>query len=112
VPDGERDLEAEHRRGKMRDKMIIRQTIYAVIGSAGLVLIGAPTTAEAQQPIRIGATMSQTGNLATQGVPASNGYRLCEKHVNEKGGLLGRKIEFVIATINPTPSSRWTFTRN
>lgn len=55
-----------------------------------------PGIADAQQTIRIGATMSQTGTLATQGVPARNGYVLCQKHVNEKGGLLGRKVEFLI----------------
>jgi len=53
-----------------------------------------PTTA--QTPIRVGATMSQTGAYSTQGVPARNGYLLCQKHVNAKGGLLGRKIEFLI----------------
>jgi branched-chain amino acid transport system substrate-binding protein len=40
--------------------------------------------------------MAETGNFATQGRPAANGYRLCQKHVNDKGGLLGRKIEFLI----------------
>src|SRR4026209_1693727 len=53
-----------------------------------------PTTA--QTPIRVGATMSQTGAYSTQGAPARNGYLLCQKHVNAKGGLLGRKIEFLI----------------
>lgn len=47
-------------------------------------------------PIRIGATMSETGSYATQGIPARNGYRLCEAHVNEQGGILGRNIEFII----------------
>jgi branched-chain amino acid transport system substrate-binding protein len=47
-------------------------------------------------PIRIGATMSESGSLATQGMAASNGYRLCQEHVNARGGLLGRGIEFVI----------------
>jgi branched-chain amino acid transport system substrate-binding protein len=47
-------------------------------------------------PIRIGATMSLSGAYATQGVPAHNGYRLCEQHLNEEGGLLGRTVEFVI----------------
>ena len=76
--------------------MGIQHALCATTVITGLLVVGAQTTAEAQQPIRIGATMAQTGNLATQGVPANNGYRLCEKHVNEKGGILGRKIEFVI----------------
>ncbi len=51
---------------------------------------------ETDEPIRIGATMSETGAYSTQGVAARNGYLLCEKHVNERGGLLGRDIEFTI----------------
>lgn len=47
-------------------------------------------------PIRIGATMSETGAYATQGRAASNGYRLCEQHLNDAGGLLGRPVEFII----------------
>jgi len=40
--------------------------------------------------------MSQTGAYSTQGVPARNGYLLCQKHINDNGGILGRKIEFLI----------------
>ena len=49
-----------------------------------------------EDPIRIGATMSETGAYATQGVPARNGYLFCQEHVNREGGLLGRPLEFVI----------------
>jgi branched-chain amino acid transport system substrate-binding protein len=80
----------------MEAAMSINRTICGLTGIAAALAIGAPEPSEAQQPIRIGATMSQTGNYATQGGPASNGYRLCQKHVNDKGGLLGRKIEFLI----------------
>jgi branched-chain amino acid transport system substrate-binding protein len=55
-----------------------------------------PPGAADPPPIRIGATISETGALATQGVAAANGYRLCEQHVNEAGGLFGRPVEFVI----------------
>lgn len=47
-------------------------------------------------PLRIGATMSRQGAYATQGRAAENGYRLCEAHLNEQGGVLGRPVEFVI----------------
>jgi branched-chain amino acid transport system substrate-binding protein len=50
----------------------------------------------AQRPIRIGATMSLTGTLATQGVPAANGYRLCIRDANARGGLLGRPLQLVL----------------
>jgi branched-chain amino acid transport system substrate-binding protein len=52
--------------------------------------------AEAQKPIRIGASMSQTGSLAAPGQNMLRGYRLCIKHANDKGGVLGRRIELLV----------------
>jgi len=49
-----------------------------------------------QDPIVIGATMSESGAYSTQGIPARDGYKLCEMHTNEQGGVLGRDIEFLI----------------
>jgi branched-chain amino acid transport system substrate-binding protein len=40
--------------------------------------------------------MSETGAYATQGIPARNGYLLCQQHSNDQGGLLGRSVEFLI----------------
>jgi branched-chain amino acid transport system substrate-binding protein len=51
----------------------------------------------AQQPIRIGASMSITGKAySVQGGYGREGYLVCQKHVNAQGGVLGRPIEFVI----------------
>jgi branched-chain amino acid transport system substrate-binding protein len=47
-------------------------------------------------PVVIGATMSQSGSYSTQGIAARNGYLLCQDHINEQGGVLGRNIEFLI----------------
>ena len=76
-------------------------SVVLMVAISGIALVMAPVAltpslVQAQQPIRIGATMSETGGLSTQGVPARNGYLLFQKHVNEKGGLLGRKVEFLI----------------
>jgi branched-chain amino acid transport system substrate-binding protein len=54
------------------------------------------TACTGRQPIVVGATMAQTGSLATQGVAAANGYRLCEQHVNRQGGLFDRPVRFTI----------------
>lgn len=62
----------------------------------GLLAIGAPGPSVAQQPIRLGASSSITGRDAVQGGYVRDGYLLCQKHVNEKGGVLGRAIQFVI----------------
>ena len=62
-----------------------------------VLMIGVPRPNMAQQPIRIGATMSLTGKqYSVQGGYGREGYLLCEKHVNAQGGVLGRPLQFVI----------------
>jgi branched-chain amino acid transport system substrate-binding protein len=61
-----------------------------------LLALGAPRPSVALAPIRIGASSSITGADAIQGGYVRDGYLLCQKHVNEKGGVLGRSIQFVI----------------
>jgi branched-chain amino acid transport system substrate-binding protein len=56
-----------------------------------------PCSIEAQQPIRMGSSLSLTGKeYSLQGGYCREGYMLCQKHVNQEGGVLGRQIEFVI----------------
>ena len=61
-----------------------------------VLAIAAPRPSTAQQPIRIGASIAITGRDQVQGGYVREGYLLCQKHVNEKGGVLGRTIEFLI----------------
>ena len=67
--------------------------IFAV---AILVALAVSPVAEAQPPIRIGASLAQTGAYAAPGQTQLRGYQLCVKHQNEKGGVLGRKLELVV----------------
>jgi branched-chain amino acid transport system substrate-binding protein len=61
------------------------------------LILGTAVPAEAQQPIRIGSSLSRTGKeYSLQGAYCREGYLLCQKHVNQQGGVLGRQIEFVI----------------
>jgi branched-chain amino acid transport system substrate-binding protein len=68
--------------------------LAAVITVLGI--LGASLMADAQGPIRIGASLSLTGTYAKLGKNQHEGYQLCQKDLNAKGGLLGRKIEFVV----------------
>jgi branched-chain amino acid transport system substrate-binding protein len=68
----------------------------SLVGLLGMLALVFASPAVAEPPIRVGATTSQTGPYDTQGVPVRNGYLLCEKHVNEQGGLVGRRVEFRI----------------
>ncbi len=48
------------------------------------------------KPIKIGASLPLTGEFSEPGKAAQQGYKVWEEMTNEKGGLLGRKVEIVI----------------
>jgi branched-chain amino acid transport system substrate-binding protein len=73
----------------------ISKTVFVIGLLATLAWADAPV-AEAQPSIRIGATLSQTGAYASQGQVQLRGYQLCVKHLNDKGGVLGRKLELLV----------------
>lgn len=47
-------------------------------------------------PIKIGCYTHLTGSMATEGLSCKNAVNLAVKQINEKGGLLGRKVEVII----------------
>ena len=61
--------------------------------------------AQAQPPIRIGASLAQTGVYAALGQNQLRGYQLCVKHMNEKSGVLGRKLELVVYDDGSDPAT-------
>src|SRR3989442_10279432 len=71
------------------------KTSNALILALGLIICASGPTL-AQAPIKIGASISLTGSYAKLGGYTQDGYLMCAKEVNDKGGLLGRKLEFVI----------------
>ena len=79
-------------------------TLIAAVVATGLSL-GAGPRAEAQSSLRIGASLSQTGPYAAPGQNQLRGYRLCLKHTNEKGGVLGRKLELVVEDDQSQPAT-------
>jgi branched-chain amino acid transport system substrate-binding protein len=52
-------------------------------------------SAAAQQPIKIGMSMPQTGALGAGGKAALVALQMWVEDVNAKGGLLGRKVQFI-----------------
>ena len=78
--------------------------VFAVAGLVALAWAVAPV-AEAQPPIRIGATLAQTGVDATIGQARLPGYQLCVKHTNDKGGVLGRKLELLVYDDRSDPAT-------
>jgi branched-chain amino acid transport system substrate-binding protein len=77
-----------------------------LLAAAAAVLVLAPDPPSlAQAPIRIGASLSLTGTYAALGLNQQRGYQLCARQVNDKGGVLGRKIEFVFYDDQSQPAT-------
>jgi branched-chain amino acid transport system substrate-binding protein len=78
-----------------------------VLGALALALAVAVISlpADAQGPIRIGASLSLTGTYAKLGKNQHEGYQLCVKDLNAKGGVLGRKAELVVYDDQSMPAT-------
>jgi branched-chain amino acid transport system substrate-binding protein len=60
--------------------------------------------ARAQQPIRVGFSIAQSGPIAGGGQAALLALRMWTEDVNARGGLLGRKVELIVYDDQGSPS--------
>lgn len=88
-----------------------RLTAVALTGAA-LAAVAATTAntaslRSAASPIKIGISLSLSGDFSDPGKAAQRGYKLWAKVVNAKGGVLGRTVQLVIQddTSSPTQAS-------
>ena len=79
--------------------------LWRFAGAGALVALLGTAPAEAQAPIKIGASLSLTGTYGKIGAYQKEGYELCADDLNAKGGLLGRKIEFVVYDDQSMPAT-------
>jgi len=87
-----------------------RRTRVAVLVGTLLVLTVASATAarserRSPKPIRIGASISQTGVYAGVGQYAVRGYRLYVDLLNARGGLLGRPVQLIVYDDQSSPAT-------
>src|ERR1700694_481188 len=59
----------------------------------------------AQQPIKIGIAIAQTGTLGAGGKAALLALQMWRDDVNAKGGLLGRQVELIAYDDQSTPAT-------
>jgi branched-chain amino acid transport system substrate-binding protein len=57
---------------------------------------GSASKTTESKPLKIGASLPLTGDFSEPGKAAEQGYKVWQAMINEKGGLLGRKVELVI----------------
>ena len=79
----------------------------ALLGSAGLVLatslgLGA---AIAQETVKVVGVIELSGAGATAGTNYKNGAQMAVDEINAKGGILGKKIDFVIYDTQTNPGN-------
>ena len=82
--------------------------LISLVGLAACSLSGTTTTTTTPQfqnntPIRIGASISLSGDFTEDGKALQQGYQLWQDAVNQRGGLLGRPVQFDFASDNSTP---------
>ena len=80
------------------------RTLACALAAASLLAAAGPAPAEAQA-IKIGASLSLTGTYAKPGQYQREGYELCAEEVNARGGVLGKKVEFVLYDDQSTPTT-------
>jgi len=74
-------------------------TRRALVLASALAAATASLPAAAQssgEPVRLGALLSVTGNPAN-GLTAQTGYKMAVDEINAAGGILGRKVEMIVA---------------
>src|SRR5712671_2792491 len=71
----------------------------------GILLAAFAALAFAQQPVKIGMSMPQTGSLGAGGQAALVALRMWVEDVNAKGGLLGRKVELIVYDDQTNPAN-------
>ncbi|MDP1954405.1 MAG: amino acid ABC transporter substrate-binding protein [Polaromonas sp.] len=73
----------------------LKALLTSAAASAAL-LAGLPASAQAPAPLRIGSTLALTGPLATTALTHKLVGEIYVEQLNAKGGLLGRKVEWIV----------------
>ena len=83
-------------------KLTQRISLFAFANTVLIVALGGAAQA---QTIKIGASVSTTGSFAALGQNQFRGYQLCVKRANDRGGLLGRKLELITEDDKSDPAA-------
>ena len=84
----------------------MRHVKWAVVAGLALLTVVAVGALQAQQPsgeYKIGVLEPLTGNLAAEGKRHLEGYEIVRDLINERGGVMGKKLTFVVGdAVDPT----------
>jgi branched-chain amino acid transport system substrate-binding protein len=85
---------------------VTRRKVLGVVGAGALSAAIPVRRARAQQNVvKIGMSMPQTGSLGAGGQAALLALRMWVEDVNQRGGLLGRKVDFTVYDDQTNPAN-------
>lgn len=87
-----------------------KRTLQRAVAAASLALLPF-CPAFGQEPIKIGVSMSVTGRFERPAGYLFEGHKLWEKHVNARGGILGRPVRLVFYDDKSDPAEAIKITR-
>jgi branched-chain amino acid transport system substrate-binding protein len=83
----------------------IQNSITALLICTGIIFaFSTVATAETKETIKIGVVAPITGPFALNGEPIAKGALLAGNMINEKGGILGRKVEILVRDDETRPA--------
>ncbi len=88
--------------------------LAVVAACAAFAAVAATTSSASPQagPIKIGISLSLSGDFSDPGKFAEQGYKLWQKTVNAKGGILGRQVQLIIQDDASSPTQAATNYQN
>ena len=83
-------------------RTLVRVAALAAIAALSLAVTSAGRAASG--PIKIGISLSLSGDFSDSGKAAERGYKLWQMLVNAKGGILGRQVQLIIQDDTSSPT--------
>jgi len=75
---------------------LFNRFLSAVAAAGAVSMLAMPAAAQAPAPLRIGSTLALTGPLATTALTHKLAGEIYVDQLNARGGLLGRKVEWIV----------------
>lgn len=75
---------------------LFNRFLSAVAAAGAVSMLAMPAAAQAPAPLRIGSTLALTGPLATTALTHKLVGEIYVDQLNARGGLLGRKVEWIV----------------
>jgi branched-chain amino acid transport system substrate-binding protein len=95
---------------RIRKPFTRRQRWLSVVGVATIATLamsgcsaGTSTAPKSGSPLKIGISLSLTGDFADSGKAAQRGYDLWAADINKQGGVLGRKVQIKVVNDASSP---------